>query len=309
MNIIIKKLLRKMERIVTRAFLRMRWVVCSHIPQWRGITEKTYQEEVVVSLTSFPARIGSVKEAIKTLLMQNQKPNHIILWLAREQFPQAEGSLPMALLKLQRYGLEIKWCDDIRSYKKLIPTLSLYPEAVIITADDDLYYRCDWLKVLYDEHLKHPDMICAHRVTKFYLENDFYKVIRGGYDIWPEATYLNELTGGAGALFPPRVLDENIFDKDVFMAKCSTNDDIWFWLMAVLHGTKICVPQKANPNIIYILGTQKGPTLTRINNEGSMLFWRDFQNMLNQYPTLDHVLREEYKRLTCKGELNAEKSN
>lgn len=301
MIIIIKKLLRKIERIVLRILLRARWVVCSHIPQWRGITEKTYQEEIVVSLTSFPARIRTVKEAIKTLLMQKQKPNHIILWLAREQFPQKEGDLPKALIELQRYGLEIKWCDDICSYKKLIPTLSLYPEAVIITADDDLYYRSNWLKVLYDEHLKHPDMVCAHRVTKFYLENGFYNVIRGGYDIWPEATYLNELTGGAGALFPPHVLDENIFDKDVFMEKCSTNDDIWFWLMAVMHGTKICVPQKANPNLICILGTQKGPTLTSINNKGEMLFWRDFQNMLNQYPALDKTLREEYKRMIRRG--------
>ena len=300
MSIIIKKLIRKVERGWTRNLLRVRWLVCSHIPEWRGITENLYPEEIIVSLTSFPARINAVKEAIKSLLMQKQKPNHLILWLAREQFPQGERELPGTLLKLRRYGLEIKWCEDIRSYKKLIPTLSLYPEAVIITADDDLYYRNNWLKVLYDEYLKHSDMICVHRVTKFYLERNTYKTIVGGYDTWPEATYLHKLTGGSGALYPPHIFDKKILNKEMFMVECPTNDDIWFWLMAVLHGTKICVPHKANPNLIYVRGTQKGPTLSSVNDKGEMLFWRDFHNMLKCYPIIDTTLRKEYERLGCR---------
>ena len=84
------------------------------------------------------------------------------------------------------------------------------------------------------------------------------------------------------------------------MVECPTNDDIWFWLMAVLHGTKICVPHKANPNLIYVRGTQKGPTLSSVNDKGEMLFWRDFHNMLKCYPIIDTTLRKEYERLGCK---------
>lgn len=309
MPIVIRKLIRKMEKVWTRSSLKIYWLVYSHIPQWKGITGNKYPEEIIVSLTSFPARIRAVKGTIKTLLMQKQKPSRIILWLAKEQFPQREGNLPGTLLKLQEYGLEIKWCDDIRSYKKLIPTLDLYPESVIVTADDDLYYRRDWLKVLYDGHLKNPDMICAHRVTKLYLEGNSYKVIAGGYDTWPEATYLHKLTGGGGTLYPPHVLDENVLNREIFMDKCPTNDDIWFWFMAVLHGTKIYVPPKVNPGLIYVHGTQKGPTLSSINDKGEMLFWKDFYSMLSLYPVVDKIFREEYKRLICQGELNVEKGN
>lgn len=295
---IIKKVVRKIDRIWTKIFLKLRWLICSHILYWKGTTEKKYAEEIVVSLTSFPERIGTVSETIKTLLMQTQKPNRIILWLAEEQFPHREKELPHTLINMQKYGLEIKWCHDIRSFKKLIPTLELCPDAIIITADDDLYYRTHWIKILYQEYLKHPDMVCAHRVTKFYLENNSYRAIGGGYDIWAEATYLNKLTGGAGALYPPHILNEKVLEVDMFLHLCPTCDDIWFWLMAVLNNVKICVPQRSDLNLIYVKGTQEGPTLFSINDRGENLFWKAFYNVLAQYPILDQMLREEYRRLT-----------
>lgn len=295
---ILKKIFRKIERIWTRGLLKICWLMCSHTLNWKGITETKYAEEIIVSLTSFPERIETVSETIKTLLMQTQKPNRIILWLAEEQFQNKEKDLPQILLKMQKYGLEIKWCHNIRSFKKLIPTLELCPEAIVITADDDLIYRRHWISILYKEYLKHPDMVCAHRITKFYLENDSYNVISGGYDTWPEATYLHKLTGGAGALYPPNIFNENAFNTDMFMQLCPTSDDIWFWLMAVLNGVKVCVPARPDLNLIYVKGTQEGPTLWSINDRGEKLFWKAFYNILNQYPILDKMLREEYQRLT-----------
>ncbi len=50
----------------------------------------------------------------------------------------------------------------MRPYKKLIPVLEKYPDDIIVTADDDIFYRPDWLKILYDEHLKSPDCLVAH---------------------------------------------------------------------------------------------------------------------------------------------------
>jgi hypothetical protein len=74
---------------------------------------------------------------------QTYKPDKIILWLAKSQFPNKENDLPIKVTELVNYGLSIMWVDkDIKSYKKLIPTLKLYPNDIIITADDDLYYLC-----------------------------------------------------------------------------------------------------------------------------------------------------------------------
>lgn len=42
----------------------------------------------------------------------------------------------------------------IGRYKKLIPTLQIEPNSIIVTADDDIYYRTDWLSGLYKAHLQ-----------------------------------------------------------------------------------------------------------------------------------------------------------
>ena len=98
-------------------------------------------KKIIVSLTSYPARIDVVNTTIESILNQSLKANRIILWLAPEQFPNKEKDLPDKLIKLKKYGLIIDWYHDIGSYKKLIPTLKLYPNDIIVTADDDVLYN------------------------------------------------------------------------------------------------------------------------------------------------------------------------
>lgn len=46
--------------------------------------------------------------------MQEVRPDGTILWLAKG----LENIPPPEILELQTFGLEIRYCDDIRSYKK-----------------------------------------------------------------------------------------------------------------------------------------------------------------------------------------------
>lgn len=71
---------------------------------------------------------------------------------------------------------------DIRSYKKLIPILKKYPNKIIVTADDDVIYKKDWLERLYKDHLKYPNYILVHRVTKFIYNSNSFRIILGGFD-------------------------------------------------------------------------------------------------------------------------------
>lgn len=275
--------------------LNLRWRVCTHIPGWKGICadSKSHCPLLIVSLTSFPARIRTVQYTIRSLLLQSEKPDKVILWLATEQFPDREDNLPKELLALQKYGLTIGWCHDIRSYKKLIPTLRKYPDDIIVTTDDDLYYERNWLKILYTEYKQNPELVHCHRVTEFSWENGEYTAKGRGKHVCPKTSFLYKVTGCGGVLYPPHSLAEEILNEEVFRNICSTNDDIWFWLMAVMNGVKVSVPDHNIPNLHYVEHTQEGPTLNSVNDQGENLFWVQFYNMLEHYPQLDAILRKD----------------
>lgn len=55
-------------------------------------------ERVIVSMTSYPARISNVGKSIYLLLTkQIRKPDEIHLWLAEPEFPNKEKDLPQDL--------------------------------------------------------------------------------------------------------------------------------------------------------------------------------------------------------------------
>lgn len=136
-----------------------------------GLNRSPRPEKVIVSLTSYKPRINDVKYTIYSLLNQTFPPDKLILWLDEDSFPQREKNLPRDLLKLKSFGLTIDWCENLRPYKKLIPALEKYPEDIIVTADDDIFYRPDWLKILYDEHTENPDCIVAHYNNRIRIDN------------------------------------------------------------------------------------------------------------------------------------------
>lgn len=135
-----------------------------------GLNRSPRAEKVIVSLTSYKPRINDVKYTIYSLLNQTFPPDKLILWLDEDSFPQREKNLPRDLLKLRSFGLTIDWCENLRPYKKLIPALEKYPDDIIVTADDDVFYHADWLKILYDEHTQYPDCVVAHRCHRVRLD-------------------------------------------------------------------------------------------------------------------------------------------
>lgn len=122
-----------------KQFDLQRWKIATQHP-CKLLNKQKRKEEIIVSLTSFPGRIHLVHKTIQTILLQSVKPDLVELWLAKEQFPNYEKDLPNELTNLIQYGLKICWCSDYRSFKKLVPSLQEHPDAIIVTADDDVYY-------------------------------------------------------------------------------------------------------------------------------------------------------------------------
>ena len=277
----------------------------------KNIKSKNYYKvrafnEIIVSLTSYPARINTVHLAIESILNQSVKADNVILWLAEEQFPNKEKDLPQQLLNLIPQGLTIGWCENIKSYKKLIPTLRQYPDALIVTADDDNIYNKKWLEKLYKSYLKYPHDIHAHRVTKFKYKHGKFEVIAGGKEYYNGSSYLNKITGVGGVLYPPNCFYKDILNEDLIMKLAPTNDDQWFWLQAVLNGRKIRVVDKHDTKIDYIPNTQE-TALCKINDHGEKLFWRDFSRIMDYYPKLEKILINEYRFMKIKQLFNIQK--
>lgn len=205
-----------------------------------GVSNKKYTKyEIIVSLTTYGKRLYTVATTIESIMQGTMKPNRIILWLDNDM---QNVPLPIALQKQLKRGLEINYCRDIRSYKKLIPTMKKYPDASIITIDDDLIYQYDLVEKLVNMHIAHPDCIIANRIHQIVLNEDGTPK---SYMDWKwnanpsDSSPLNFFTSGGGTLFPPNSFNEEVFKEDVFLNICKYADDIWFYAMALKKGTKV----------------------------------------------------------------------
>ena len=267
------------------------------------INELTNRRNIIISLTSYPARIGTVNQTIESLLNQTMKADKVILWLAPEQFPNKEKDLPEHLLALCDKGLTIDWYHDIKSYKKLIPTLKKYPEAIIVTADDDLLYDKNWLLYLYNSYLTEKNVIHCHRITRLYnignqlriLDRNLYLNKKNCYreDI-KKASYFNKLSGGAGTLYPPHSLHKDVLDEETFMQLAPTSDDIWFYIQAIRNNYRVKVVDNNLYILNYIPGTQNENCLCRINDiSGNKIFYLHLYTLINKYPETKQQFNED----------------
>lgn len=202
-------------------------------------SERLCESEVIVSLTSFGKRIMEVYLTIESIMQGTIKPNKIILWLAEEYKVKP---LPTMLQKQQKRGLEIQYCRDIRSYKKLIPSLEKHPDSVIITIDDDVIYNYDVIENLINTHKMYSKDICANRVHRVRLDPNGIPMpyMSWGWEYANEdSSALNFFTGVGGVLYPPNCFVSEVFNEKVYFDICKYADDIWFYAMALKAGTKI----------------------------------------------------------------------
>ena len=131
-----------------------------------GVTDTKRNTPIIVTLTTIPERIDRVYLAVETLLKQSIKPDRLILWVKKSDFSLEKLSnknrYTKKLIQQKLRGLQIEFCEDLFSYSKIIHTLKKYPDAIIVTADDDLYYKKHWLKELYESYLINSDYIHCH---------------------------------------------------------------------------------------------------------------------------------------------------
>ena len=248
----------KKFRAARSHFWRCRFEAAARFRSEPGIGVPGRTPEIIVSLTTTPARLPKVHLAIETLLQQSCPPHRLILWLSDAPTP---ADLPAVLRRQQRRGLDVRFRRDLRSYTKLIYALREHPDSIILTADDDTFYPGDWLRQLHESHLRQPGFIHCQRAHLMretpagplhpYREWEFFSPGQTG----PSLPLLP--TGVGGVLYPPRVLPAEVFNETIFLKLCPTADDIWFKAMALLAGVPTVKVAPAFREYPTVPGTQR----------------------------------------------------
>lgn len=236
-------------------------------------------DNLIVSLTSFPARIEEVQYTVYSMLTQSVLPQKIILWLAEEQFKNKELDLPERLLSLRNEIFEIRWCTDIRSYKKLIPAIKEFGGKNIVICDDDIFYRKHTLKKLIECHKEHPQDVICHIGQQMCFSED--KLLLP-YTDWNQVKQCfqskNVLPIGGGTVLYPSIILQNsplLLREDLFREIAFYADDIWFWFSVVSAGFAISIPKQSYKSMIYVnpereYGISNEMTLAKINEGKDM---------------------------------------
>lgn len=202
---------------------------------------KQSDKKIIVSLTSFPARINNVWQVIICMLSQTLQPDKIILWLSKKQFPTTDA-IPESLRKLECNIFNIRLVDeDLRSHKKYYYVSLEYADDNVFLIDDDIYYPTTHLENTWKEFLKHENTVIGN-----YGRHICYDVngIVKSYNSWKPCYYNSNdrnlfLGSGGGTLFRPSKMYKDLTNIELALKLTPLADDVWLNAMARLGNQNI----------------------------------------------------------------------
>jgi hypothetical protein len=241
--------------IINRIIRRIKTEFVLYLPY---TSRKKIIPGLIVSLTTYTDRIGSINLVIRSILHQTILPENIILWLGTDTNPEI---LPKKLLNLKKHGLIIKTgYEDIKPHKKYFFAMQEYPQKIIVTIDDDTIYEKHMLEDLYNSYKKYPDAISARRVTlmtkKSEHELNSYSDFIFEYEKTLEPSHALMAIGVGGVLYPPNALSKEAFNLEVIRNTCLRTDDIWLKFMEAKNNMKVVFVKSSLEKDLTVRKTQ-----------------------------------------------------
>lgn len=195
----------------------------------------TISAPVAITLTSYPPRFQYLHLTLRSLLRQSMPADRVILWITDTDGP----ALPKKVRNLTNHGLDIRFVDELRSYKKLVPAIEAFPDHFLAIADDDMFYPKDWLATLlrgYRPHAFEIPCLRGHRISTS-AEGSALPYRNWHWDVQEQVADPRLVpTGVGGVLYPPKCLHPDAVRQDLFREICPTTDDLWFYWMARRNG-------------------------------------------------------------------------
>ena len=206
----------------------------------RLLPDVQLKDNLTVSMTSHGKRVADFAPfAIYSIFHQTMLPNRIVLNINKGKW--TEDNLPELIKKLQIAGLEVNLCEDVGPHTKLLPALEKYPDDVIITVDDDIYYDKELIEEVVatrHESANKNAVVCR---TALEVTCKDGKILP--YSQWQKAKVTSKALlspfGWSGVLYPPHIFLDEVFNKDVYRRLCPQADDIWFTIMELIMNIPI----------------------------------------------------------------------
>ncbi|MGI9558223.1 MAG: hypothetical protein ACR2NQ_00955 [Thermodesulfobacteriota bacterium] len=243
----VKRKYRKAKSAIMELFFTL-LVLPNRIFCFGGLNTSPREQKIVVSMTSIPPRLSLIHLAIESIMRQTVKPDRIVLWLSKEyKKPEFGGfdwqNLPASLTNLESRGLEITFTKDIGPFQKLIPSLKRFPDDIVITMDDDVFYDSDTIDKLYKAYLENGvDCLYCKRSRIFTMSSArSFAPYEGWQTSFSSADNDRGLfyESSGGGLYPPHIFDEEVFREDIFSSLTPNNDDIWVNAMVLRRGKTV----------------------------------------------------------------------
>ncbi len=190
--------------------------------------------KLTISLTAKFERFNFLHLTLKSIITQSIQPDEIILWIEYKY----KKKIPKKTLELKKFGLQILFCKNLKSYNKIIHTLKIRKKNYIITFDDDIIYNKKATEFLVKKAKKNKKSIIANRIHRIIYNKKKYPI---SYANWKwnatnqKKNKLNFQTGVYGVLYPPNCLHKDITKEKKFIKLSPYADDIWIYWMIRLN--------------------------------------------------------------------------
>ena len=244
------------------------------------IADESRVANVIISLTSFPARLNTIWQCIESLKRQSVTPEKIILYLSKEQVSQSE--LPSSLVNEEDDLFEIRMVDgDIRSHKKYYYAMKEYPDKIIVTTDDDVIYPPFMLSCLLEAHSQYPEDVIANYTHVIKHKNGVVAPYIEWYDLPVDQNKIekkdNQIQVGiGGVLYPQKSLNSDALNMDIAREISFLADDLWLYAQTIVGGKRV-VKSRLNKNTIIPITIKNDRTLTSENvlqNKNDIQFYK-----------------------------------
>lgn len=176
---------------------------------------------VLVSMTSYPKRISNVATSIRLIFdKQSVKPDKLYLYLAIEEFPNKEQSLPKNLMPtIKKYPVELVWLEKNTYAHKSLEIFKTCPsDSLVFLLDDDVEYDMCLISKCIKAHQMYPNaIVCFNRYSK-HLYNGKRIVYRQTGDYSKPRT---DTHWCKQSLFPAKLFPKEVFRFEELRDQCS----------------------------------------------------------------------------------------